>query len=168
MKAGTDQVVCFSSEFTLFAEGGISYSWSPSAQITDDLDEQYPLTFINTAEDFYVKIFDQYACIVIDTLSVTLEDAANCNINVHNAFSPNADGQNDFWIIDGIEGFPENIVRIYNRWGDVLADFANYDNNTVVWDGTNKSGRELPSGTYFYVVEVGGTQNEAGWIQIVK
>lgn len=166
--AADDQEVCLGSQLTLEAFGGVSYQWSASTQIIGELDESSTLSNITIAENFIVEITDSNGCVVIDTIAVTLADPSVCNVDTYNAFSPDGDGTNDYWLIDGIEGFPENTVTIFNRWGDALASFVNYDNQTVVWDGTNKSGNLLPSGTYFYIVEVGGSQNQAGWIQIVK
>lgn len=63
---------------------------------------------------------------------------------VPNVFSPNGDGKNDFFVIPFIDGYPENSVVVYSRWGKVVYEGTNYKSN---WDGDN-----VPSGTYFYVV----------------
>ena len=87
-------------------------------------------------------------------------------VYVYNAFSPNEDGTNDLWIIDGISTQP-NKITIYNRWEDVVQEFEDYDNSTVVWDGTNKNGKPLPDGTYFYVIEL-DDETLTGWVQITN
>jgi gliding motility-associated-like protein len=80
---------------------------------------------------------------------------------VHNAFSPNGDAVNETFIIDNIDDvvcYPENSVEIYNRWGAKVYETKNYNNTTIVFDGTSqakstvsdKSG--LPTGTYFYIL----------------
>ena len=79
-------------------------------------------------------------------------------------FSPNGDGINDFWTIDGIESSPENTVFIYNRWGDLVFQIQGYNNQTSVFRGTanNKTqmgAGELPSGTYFFNIQVSGAHN---------
>lgn len=168
MKAEDDQDVCIGSVVELRADGGASYIWTTSNQITGDLDAESTLAKILISEDFYVQITDIYGCVVMDTIKISLLSNEDCEVTVYNAFSPNGDSVNDYWEIDGIEGYPENIVIVYNRWGDVLIDFQNYNNADVVWDGTNRSGKQVPAGTYFFVVEVGGDQNQAGWVQVVK
>jgi len=77
------------------------------------------------------------------------------DIVVYNGLSPNGDGQNDVWVIDHINLIPElreNEVKIFNRWGDVVWEDVNYNNVSVAFRGVNRSGNELPSGTYFYQI----------------
>ncbi|PKA98850.1 gliding motility-associated-like protein [Flavobacteriaceae bacterium MAR_2009_75] len=76
-------------------------------------------------------------------------------------FSPDGDGINDFWSIDGIEYYPNNTVSIFNRWGDMVYQVKNYDNAFNVFSGTanmrTKLGAgQLPSGTYFFNIEIEG------------
>ncbi len=76
-------------------------------------------------------------------------------------FSPNDDGINDFWTIDGIESVLDNTVQIYNRWGDLVFQIKGYDNASNVFSGTAnmKTGMgadQLPSGTYFFNIQVSG------------
>ncbi|WP_158626830.1 gliding motility-associated C-terminal domain-containing protein [Flavobacterium sp. GT3R68] len=83
------------------------------------------------------------------------------NIKVHNAFSPNNDGLNEWFQIDNIEDvicWPTNRVEIYNRWGVLVYEVDGYDNNTKAFRGisegrsTVSQAEELPTGTYFYVL----------------
>ncbi|MBC5864083.1 gliding motility-associated C-terminal domain-containing protein, partial [Flavobacterium sp. F-400] len=82
------------------------------------------------------------------------------NIKVRNAFSPNGDGINEVFVIDNIDAtcYPENTVEIYNRWGVLVFETKNYNNETNNFDGTSR-GRStiqqsagLPTGTYFYIL----------------
>ncbi len=79
-------------------------------------------------------------------------------------FSPNGDGIRDVWKIMNIENYPNNRVTIYNRWGNVVFQISGYDNVSRVFNGTaNKltgfGAGELPSGTYFFNIEIQGSHN---------
>ncbi|NKI31645.1 BspA family leucine-rich repeat surface protein [Croceivirga thetidis] len=70
-------------------------------------------------------------------------------------FSPDGDGINDFWTINGIEQYPTNVVMIFNRWGDMVFKTEGYDNNSNVFTGnanqmTGMGAGQLPEGTYFF------------------
>ena len=68
---------------------------------------------------------------------------SGCELDIPNVFTPNNDGHNDAFVINGIMGI-KHTLRIYNRWGNVLLETDNYRNN---WRGS-----DLPDGTYFYEV----------------
>ncbi|MEK6509844.1 MULTISPECIES: gliding motility-associated C-terminal domain-containing protein [Myroides] len=81
------------------------------------------------------------------------------DIVVYNLVTPNADGKNDYFIIENINRFPNNTVEIYNRWGVKVFDTKSYDSAGNVFRGysdgriTINKNEKLPSGTYFYVIE---------------
>ncbi len=86
-----------------------------------------------------------------------------------NAFSPNGDGLNDYFVLLNIERYPENTLTVMNRWGDVVYQKAGYNNE---WDGTpNKGivmyGSTVPEGSYYYVLDLGKDQGKTtGFIVI--
>ncbi len=88
------------------------------------------------------------------------------DIFVFNGVSPNGDGNNDTWKIRGIEKYPDNTIMIFNRWGDKVIEFANYNNTTRSWDGSNENGDPLPNGTYFYILDVKNVGVLKGWIYV--
>jgi gliding motility-associated-like protein len=82
------------------------------------------------------------------------------NIKVHNAFTPNGDDINEKFVIDNIEQdcHLPNTVEIYNRWGVLVFETKNYNNDTNAFEGVSK-GRStisqssgLPTGTYYYIL----------------
>jgi gliding motility-associated-like protein len=84
---------------------------------------------------------------------------------VYTGFSPNDDGKNDTFTVDGIDSFPGNEVIIYNRWGNQIYRKKEYDNS---WDGTWE-GKQLPDGTYWYVLclpDGNNTKIEAGYVEL--
>jgi gliding motility-associated-like protein len=85
------------------------------------------------------------------------------------SISPNNDGINDAWLIVGIERYPDNVVTIFSRWGDLIFKVKGYDNITNYWkgefkNGSGPSGSEAPDGTYFYVIELGHGLKLSGFI----
>ncbi len=85
------------------------------------------------------------------------------DVNVYNGISPNGDTYNELWIIQNITSLPEtreNRVTLFNRWGDIVFEVDNYDNDQNVFAGIGKNGDQLPSGVYFYQIDFKG-QREA-------
>lgn len=95
--------------------------------------------------------------------------AANCALRIFNAFTPDGDGKSDTWIIENIDlpEFNQNKVEIFNRWGQQVFSARNYNNDDVVWAGESESGTKLSSGTYFYILETGGTTFK-GYIELIR
>jgi gliding motility-associated-like protein len=88
--------------------------------------------------------------------NVVLETTVVPDIEVYNGISPNNDFKNDSFEILNIDLSPDtqnNIVSIYNRWGDLVFEAKNYDNTTNAFKGINSNGDRLPSGIYFYKIE---------------
>jgi len=78
------------------------------------------------------------------------------NIVIYEILTPNDDGLNDIFRIVGIESFPDNQVRIYNRWGNLVYSTYSYNNTDNFWDGTNSfNNKKLPVGVYYYVIDLG-------------
>ena len=83
-------------------------------------------------------------------------------VEVFGGFSPNGDGINDFFLIDGIEEFPESTLEIFNRWGNRVFETTGYRND---WGGTWDGDVDLVDGTYFYLLDLGGEEGvQSGWV----
>jgi gliding motility-associated-like protein len=65
-------------------------------------------------------------------------------------FTPNGDGINDYFAIPFLRKYEQSKIYIYNRWGDEVYFSDNYQGE---WDGTYKGG-SMPSGTYYYILEI--------------
>ncbi len=94
---------------------------------------------------------------------------------IYNAISPNDDGINDSFLIEGIDKYPDNKVEIYNRWGVKVYDANSYNESDVMFRGysdgrvTIKRGDKLPAGTYFYILKYNNGKKEiekAGYLYI--
>ena len=95
--------------------------------------------------------------------AVTLDRLCD-EIVVFSGFSPNGDARNDFLTIQGITSFPQSELYIFDRWGVQIYYRLGYQNDWAAeWDG-----REVPGGTYFYLLDLHDESNQqfSGYLQI--
>ncbi|QXP61455.1 carboxypeptidase regulatory-like domain-containing protein [Olleya sp. HaHaR_3_96] len=112
-----------------------------------------------------------------DYLDVNNASSSEDDLEIFNAVTPNGDGDNDVFVIRNIELYPENTVKIYNRWGVVVYETSGYGSNGNYFDGRS-NGRVnvqedelLPVGTYFYIIEYTAgtdTKSRAGYLYIQR
>ncbi|QLG47184.1 gliding motility-associated C-terminal domain-containing protein [Costertonia aggregata] len=93
--------------------------------------------------------------------------ASEETIEVFNVITPNGDGIHDVLTIGGLENYPDNTLKIYNRWGVLVYVTKAYNTQGNVFDGTS-NGRvtvakdnKLPVGTYFYILDYKDETNNA-------
>ncbi len=138
------------------------------------LDEPlYGSAFVNSDQNVeYVPspetcdVVDSFTYIIgnsigFDTATVTVEILCD-SLTIYSGFSPNGDGVNDTFTILGLSNFPDNELMVFNRWGNRVFEATNYQNN---WDG-KWEGKDLPDGTYFYVLDLGTGEKLSGYVQI--
>ncbi len=65
------------------------------------------------------------------------------------SFSPNGDGKDDVWEIQNIGLYPDAVIKIYNRWGQLLFES---DKLVKAWDGRT-NGKLVETGSYFFSVQ---------------
>jgi gliding motility-associated-like protein len=101
------------------------------------------------ADTFCVVVTDANGCIVGDCIPLS----EPLDLELPNGISPNGDGLNDGLEIHGIEAYPDNIVKIFNRWGDEVYERKGYQNSDQ-WRGESTAGGIVPDGTYFVILTV--------------
>ena len=121
--------------------------------------------FIGTDSFIYLICDEMGDC---DSALVTIQ--MNDAIDLPNVFTPNGDGENDTYVIRGIDKFPGSVLEIYNRWGNLVYRNGNYDNS---WNGFANvkmvlGNKQLPVGTYYYIFEYAEGKNKTGWIFIER
>jgi gliding motility-associated-like protein len=97
-------------------------------------------------------------------------------IEVFNVITPNGDGIHDVLRISGLQNYPNNTLKIYNRWGVSVYMTKAYNTEGNVFDGTSEGrvtvdvDRKLPVGTYFYILDYelpnGELKSLSGYIYI--
>jgi gliding motility-associated-like protein len=85
-----------------------------------------------------------------------LQDNDHTDIKRPEGFSPNGDGFNDEFYIEGLEEYPDNSLTVFNRWGNKVYYASPYKND---WNGESVSaisiGKDLSTGTYYYILDLG-------------
>jgi len=102
-----------------------------------------------------------------DTLYLTIQQCDEASTNIPTMFTPNADGDNDFFQIPNLNvNYPGCEVTIYNRWGGTVYESKGYASE---WDGNYKS-EPVPMGTYFYSIHLNDADETVlkGSISIIR
>ncbi len=95
---------------------------------------------------------------ITDSLMLTVFDLA-----LFEGFSPNGDGINDMYSIDLIENSKATFI-VLDRNGLLVRKIDGV--GRIEWDGTNEGGEQIPSGTYYYILQEEGRQNRTGYIEL--
>jgi len=148
----------------LNASGGINYTWSPVDGLSDP-NIANPIANPVRTTTYSVTGDDMDGC--TNTAEVTIVVGEGINVSAKPLFSPNNDGQNDLWVIENIERYPDCKVIIVNRQGNVLYEQQPYFGNE--WDGTLR-GNPVIEGAYYYVIRCeGSSRNSAsGSITLIR
>jgi gliding motility-associated-like protein len=128
------------------AQAGITYSYWTDARATRSTFQPNALTMGGT---YFIKGTSSLGCSIINPVKVTILPPPPPLVKAPNAFSPNGDGINDLYRIS-IEGVVSILgFKIFNRAGQLLHHTSNLNST---WDG-KWQGKDLPIGTYYWLVE---------------
>ena len=90
-------------------------------------------------------------------------------IQVFNFVTANGDTRNDFFFIDCLDFFPNNNVQIFTRAGQRIYEADGYNNADVRFEGYSMKGKELPAGTYYYIIDKGdGSELLSGYLELLR
>lgn len=160
-----DVVVCPGETVVSTANSSISGAtihWLPSNLTGSTITTTAVLT-----EYVYVYADNQGCISAID--SILIDVSAACFVEIPNVFTPNSDGNNDFFSLISFDGIASLNCSILNRWGNVLREF---NTPNFVWDGRDNNGLSLEEGVYFYKIDGITNANEAfekqGFVQLVR
>lgn len=139
-------------DLTSVISGGGSLSYWMDAATTIPVPNPSALDKNGT---YYIKITTAAGCSVITSVTASF---VNPPVVLANVFSPNGDGINDTWEMPAIKYYPESIIEVFNRTGQLMFRSVGYEKP---WDG-KQNGRELPLGTYYYVIRLTKTDPPIG------
>lgn len=142
-----DDVVAYNIYYTAVLNGNFSLVASiPAASITAYVHD----LLSSVAGCYYITAIDSF-----NNESAIGNTACTDNCPVYelpNVFTPNGDGQNDFFIPFPYRYMQDVDLKIFNRWGDLVFSTTNPDVN---WDGTHQQSKQvLSDGVYYYVCVV--------------
>lgn len=148
----------------LNATGGTGYAWAAHNSIIGTANTATIEVRPRETTTYTVTVTNASGCAENKSFTITvLDDYAKVNAN--NILSPNGDGYNDKWVIDNVDFYPNNEVKVFDKAGRIMYAKKGYDNS---WDGT-LNGTPLAEGTYYYVIDFGNRNRVfKGFITIVR
>ena len=143
----------------------------PTKGIADTISFQRGILTYRASRSFSACGIDSFryrVCIDSVCSQATVVIFVECpdSLLVYNGISPNGDGKNDTWLIEGLQKYPNHTISVLNRWGNEVLKTTDYQNN---WDG-KWDGKDLPDGTYFYWIrnDDNGEILKTGYLQIMR
>ncbi|WEK19646.1 MAG: MBG domain-containing protein [Candidatus Pedobacter colombiensis] len=134
----------------LSATGGATYQWTPNNSIQNGQSTATIEVRPKETTTYTVTVTNASGCTETKSFTLTvLHDLVK--IKANNILSPNGDGYNDKWVIDNIDMYPNNEVKIFDKSGRFIYGKKGYDNS---WDAT-LNGLPLAEGTYYYIIDFG-------------
>ena len=182
--AGQNIVVLASPQLQMgenvYVLAGKSTEISPISATGDDLVYLWsPTTFLNSTYTDSSATIDAPPNTTVDSipyiLTVTASDG--CSIqggvvayllnqpDIPNVFSPNGDGINDTWVIKNLEEYPNPLVQVFDRNGQIVYQ---QEGPYTPWNGTY-NGKPLPVATYYYIINPrNGRPTMSGSVTIIR
>ena len=169
----SEGVICtddYSGSARVFVTQGtppFTFRWQTDPLITIEHDSFSVIQSLFPGE-YIVEIIDAMGCKTSDTIKV-VSNPKVC-LTIYKAFSPNDDDVNEFWRIENIHLYPLALVTVFDRNGREVYRRRNYINaENEAFSGKDKSFRNLPSGTYYYLIDLeNGDEMIKGTITIVR
>ena len=106
------------------------FQWTSATYLDNPSIANPTVTDIANDITYTIDVKNSTGCEVKDSIHITVF----ARVYVPDAFSPNGDGMNDTWELSGIEAFPNAIVTIFNRWGEII--FSSEKGYPNPFDGT--------------------------------
>lgn len=162
--AGADQKIIAGQSITLNGKvtgDDVTYYWSPSDYLDDPTklnpvatplqDITYTLNVVSnlgctsSSDDVFIKVYPK--------------------VVIPNTFTPNGDGTNDTWNIPAAAAFPNPIIKVTNRYGQLVYQSTG---TFKPWDG-KMNGKDLPPAVYYYSIYLNEDfQTYTGWVMLMR
>ena len=154
-------VVNFSNSST----GATNYFWDFA---NGNLDSTFAPTQTYTEPGTYTVTLVVTDGLCWDSTTIVIEVFNESSLTIPNVFTPNGDGHNDVFTVDG-ENLKSVEGEIYNRWGQKMFAWGNVNG---YWDGKTLAGADAPDGTYFFIIKAEGIDGqqffEKGTLSLIR
>jgi gliding motility-associated-like protein len=153
---GPDVTIPVGTSYQISGTGSpdiVSMSWTPSAGLSCG-NCLTPLATPVKTTDYVATVVNNGGCASSDSLKITVV-CNGSNFFIPNTFSPNGDGHNDVFYVQGVGLNVIPSITIFNRWGQIVFQKTNFTPNdpAVGWDG-KVDGKPAPSDVYVYTIEI--------------
>lgn len=148
-------------QLSVIGTPGIStYNWTPAVNINSTGISNPKVWPLNT-QTYNLEVSSMQGCKTNKQITVTVFS----DLKVPNAFTPNNDGINDYWGIKGLEHHSNCLVKVFDRYGELVYQSAGY---SKPWNGKYK-GDILPLSVYVYFIDLGnGSKPLTGTVTIIR
>jgi gliding motility-associated-like protein len=132
----------------------MDYLWSTGATTPD---------LVNVGVGSYtLTVTDAAGCTA--STSTTVNESSDPCFTIPGGLSPNGDNANDTWSIPGLSSYPLAVVKVFNRWGQIIYQG---DSQSASWDGTYE-GKEMPTADYYYTIDLGNGEVYNGVVTLKR
>jgi gliding motility-associated-like protein len=143
------------------SETGVHYLWSPDVDINNDTLKNPTITGDKNNMVYTLTVTDSRGCVSSDTVLIKVSPL----VVIPNTFTPNGDGINDYWDIQGLIAYSNATVDIFDRYGQSVFHSVGYPKP---WDGSY-AGKQAPVGVYYYIIKTNfGGQVFSGWVTVIR
>ncbi len=154
----SEQTICIKNSVDLTVSNvspNSIYNWYLNGVLVKT-GESFNVSFNEKVQGEVVTVVEQNTLGCSSLPDTVIINTIICDIVIPEIFSPNGDGKNDLFVINGIESLFNTRLLIYNRWGSLVYENDDYKNN---WNGISNStlnvgDGELPEGTYYYILQL--------------
>jgi gliding motility-associated-like protein len=161
--AGPDRYITQGQSTTLNGSTkgtNVSYYWTPTDNLGSSLDLK-PTASPTEDITYTLHVVSNSGCGDEATDQVFVR--VYKKVTIPNTFTPNGDGLNDTWAIEALDTYSTSTTQVFNRYGGLVFKSTGYPK---AWDG-QLNGQNIPSGTYYYVIDLKNGNVMSGWVMVV-
>lgn len=129
--------------------------------------------FLYSIDGIYWQDSNVFPNVASGTYTALVKTKAGCFVDsqvfvvfdIPNVFTPNHDGINDTWVVDGIGMYPGASLKVFDRYGTMVFSAIAEKNKAVQWDGTFQR-KAVPTGSYWYEIRLPDNRIMTGWVVV--